>query len=400
MSGRAARWLVLAAVGTLFVLALLAPAASDGEPRGSARSAAPRGRLALVLLLRELGWDARAWSGAPGDLPADAGLVFLGGVPAAPPGWRPEQEEGPAEPVRRRDPGHYRRFLEQGGVLVAVFDQRMRDFLADDLGLEDARRVRTVRRGAKSALRAELESGETITLGGGVRTALAPPESVPFRVLARQEGGDALALVLPVGRGRLCLTSAEDLLDNRRLERGDDALFAVRLVEALAPRGALLFDEYALGDWEPASPLALAFAPARRGLALHVVALLAVLLWGAAWAGPFAREGAPLERVAPRERARAQARFLARAGRFDLLARALATGVARRLAGGAARAASEDATQGALRALFVARLGEAEWEEARAAFARGAADEDELERLGRELAGWERRLAAAGGEGP
>jgi hypothetical protein len=69
--------------------------------------------------------------------------------------------------------------------------------------------------------------------------------------------------------------------------------------------------------------LTLAFGPRLACLSLHALLLLLVLGWRSAWSGPFPRDPEPVLAASPLARARGFGQLLARAGRFDLLARFL-----------------------------------------------------------------------------
>src|SRR5262249_50557223 len=156
------------AIGLGALLLALALAAqllqpSQSTPAGSVSSSAPEGRRALLLLLRESGFRADAWNEAPGALPRGGALLWLARAPARAgdgggeskpaekqgeksaeeQGEKPAAEErkvprapSPADTGLRAD-AHYRRFVEDGGVLVLPEGKVARAFLVDRLGFED-----------------------------------------------------------------------------------------------------------------------------------------------------------------------------------------------------------------------------------------------------------------------
>ncbi len=388
--------LALGAALLVLVGLLLAVLPSRGEQRAhSVFSAEKDGLRALYLTLESLGFPVAAWSEAPGEL-GGAGVLVLTELPAAPPALPAALASGgaaePDSPLRRgRDLAHYRRFVEEGGTLLVLgVDDEALEFLRSTLGWTELADVESVWIGRDEssvvwfgAERLELGEGP----GRGLRAGAAG------EVLARTEDGSALVLLERLGRGRLVLTTLPAArLDNQDLaESGAAAQFLVRTLEALAPCERVRFDEYALGGWRPASVTSLAFAPRLVWLSLHALALLLVLGWRSAWSGPFARDPEAWLAASPLARARGFARLLARAGRFDLLARLLRQGLLERWEARAGR-------RGELRTL----------EERLAALARGDAgrgarlselfvtraprDGAELEALARELRALEGEL--------
>lgn len=328
----------LALGAALFVLVglLLALLPSRGEERThSVFSAEKDGLRALYLTLEMLGFPVAAWSEAPGELAHMRGVLVLTQPPEAPPalpGALAPAGDGPASPLRRsRDLAHYRRFVEAGGTLLVCLDAMAEtlEFLSTTLGWSELADVESVWIG-RDASRVAWFGAERVDLGEGFGRGLRA--SAPGEVLARTEDGSTLVLARALGRGRVVLaTLPAARLDNEELGAdGAAAQFLVRTLEALAPFERVLFDEYALGGWRPASATRLAFAPRLVWLSLHVLALLLVLGWRSAWSGPFTRDPEPWLAASPLARARGFAGLLARAGRFDLLARLLRQGLLER----------------------------------------------------------------------
>jgi len=360
-----------AVLALLVGLAVTAQILTPGEePRsGSAASAEPEGRRALLLLLRELGYRAEIWSEAPGELPRGGGLVWLAQAPEKPlvheievpdsgsmqeeetatePASEPESELAP-EPAPSpaslglRATSHYRRFLEEGGTMVLRFDDAARKFLIEDLGLAACEDVHASRVAAAGPRRVRDHRGEELEIRveeGGV--LLPPPagsagEALWWGGTEGAEGEDVLATMVPVGSGQLVLLGDDAYLSNGELSEHDHALFAVRLAEEFARGGRILFDEYALGLWQPRTAMTLLASPNVLLACLQIAALLALAVWSAAWVREFPRDPRSLESASPLDRARALAALLARAGRFDVLARFLREGTLRRIARGSRR---------------------------------------------------------------
>ncbi|MEQ1895641.1 MAG: hypothetical protein ABL998_24140, partial [Planctomycetota bacterium] len=145
----------------VLLLALLPGKGADHA--ASAHSAEPEGWRALVLLCEALGFPVAPWNEAPGELDGAGALLVLTEVPEAPPG---APSAGPEAPRRQRDPGHYRRFVEEGGTLLVFTDEvRALDELREELGLAELAALT-----ADARVRSEL----TLELGEGERFELTP----------------------------------------------------------------------------------------------------------------------------------------------------------------------------------------------------------------------------------
>jgi hypothetical protein len=346
------------AIGLLAFLLGLALAAQFLQPSsdtvdGSAASAEPEGRRALLLLLRDLGIRAEAWSGSPGALPREGALLWLARSPLqrseepepAEKKGNPADESREAKPARAPSPAalglrssaHYRRFVEEGGTLVLRQSDEARKFLVDEMGLSACADVHASRV-AKAGLRHLGNSrGEVLDIEvreGGV--LLAPDTGSTAYALwwggtESAAGEDVLAMVVPEGSGQVVLLGDDAFLANGRIGERDHALFAVRLVEEFARSGRVLLDEYALGLWHPRTAMSLLASPSLFLASLHLPVLLLLFLWRSAWVREFPRDPPALEAVSPLVRARSLAALLSRAGRFDLLARPLREETLRRL---------------------------------------------------------------------
>jgi hypothetical protein len=307
---------VVVLAGLILVLALLLLLPGKGETAAhSAFSTRSDGSRAFLLLLDELGYDARPFTGAPGELPGGAALVLAETPPEAlprpsPPG--PQADPAQRAPLGRLDPLHYRRFLERGGILIALGGDATREFLTRDLGLAAVDAVAWLP--ARPVASIAFEDGVELSPGADpLRLAARAGLPERARVLGRDPAGDAFAVALPCGAGTLVLASPEaDFLTNGELGTAQRALLLVRLLEAAGAPRAVLFDEYALGGWTPDSPIELAFGPSVFLFSAHLVLLAALCLVRAAWVRAFPRDPVPLARVSALARARTLARLLAR----------------------------------------------------------------------------------------
>jgi hypothetical protein len=330
--------LLVFALGLLFAAVELA--GGEPGPAHSATSSDRDGRRALYLFLEELGIPCEVWRDPPGRLPRGRNLLLLPAAPPEPPDhlrrmWADldARPDGAAEVRKRlRDPAHYLRFVEEGGVLFAGLDEERAEFLGEALGVDLAGLSVEARgetdAGAEQAIVSR--SGELLTLdwsdhprfSGGARFGGELPGS---RVLLADAAAPerAVALALELGRGELVLLCDDRLLDNRTLGRGDNALAHVRLIEEflpLDPGGALLLDEYALGVYAPDSAVALAFGGRSRALTLQVLLILGLALWWLAASGPFPRDPEVWAQASPAALARAEAGWLVRHREYGSLA--------------------------------------------------------------------------------
>lgn len=351
----------LVATSALLVLVLLGVGIgmvpSGGQAEGpSAGSVEPEGRRGLFLLLgtEVFGATPEIWSGAPLDLPSGPHLLVLPGAPPFPgrdaeAGFEPqpplpdpagdEEEEvagAPRSPSRLRDPRHYRRFLESGGTILAPARFELREFLAEDLGLDALAALRFERQDygrRREVLEVSLASGATVIPAVQRANTMEPRgEDDPFEVLARDEEGRDLVLRLPVGRGAVVLSGLEQALENDFLELGQNATLVARLLEELEPVDRVLFDEYALGAWSPPSAAGLALGGRPRTFTLHLVALTLLALWAAAGRRIFPRDPAPLVRRSALVRAEGAAGLYLASGDHGLLGQLLRRNALRRLA--------------------------------------------------------------------
>jgi hypothetical protein len=386
----------------VFVGVLLTVLPSRSEAREhSVFSFEPAGLRALYLLCEELGFPVEPWSEAPGHLDGRGALLVLTELPEGPPS-EPMRASGKSEedaaPRRSRALAHYRHFVEEGGTLLALgIAPEGLDFLRDDLGLGGLAGV-SVEEFVSPGVEVLLAGGERIPLRGMLEVArrLCLSEE-GMTVLARAGDGSPVAVSCPSGAGRVALTMLPaDWLENEALAgQGDTALVFVRLLEALAPFERVLFDEYALGGWRPVALEALAFSPRLAWLSGHLLLLLLVLGWRSAWSGPFPRDPGSSLAASPLARARGFGRTLARAGRWDLLARLLRRGLLARFEARAGRRAPAGEPDLAARLRALARGDRSRHARLTELFVeRAPADERELAALEADLRALELELFA------
>ena len=328
-----------AAVAVLLLLLLvgLLPSGGPVEPK-SVFEASDEGRLAVWYLLEQLGYDPVAWRDAPGRLPRGEQILWLAVAPDDPPGylkrvWDEEDAEpsdGPTISRRLRDPQHYRRFVEEGGTLVVGLDDERREFLVETLGFHEIAELESRTTEWREPQEVRLRTGEVLEVDWGGRHWLGPLDSDHERLMV-DHTDRPLAVRVPLGRGALAILPTDEFLANGAIGADENALFLVRFLEELGPRGTVLFDEYALGGWVPETPFELAFAPSVFAFTVHLLALCLLILWGVAWTRQFARDPEPLGQLSPLSRATGHANMLVSAGRWDMLGRMLRRGVLRRL---------------------------------------------------------------------
>ncbi|MBL8862172.1 MAG: hypothetical protein JNK02_09180 [Planctomycetes bacterium] len=323
--------------GVLAAILLLALFLQTGERAGastpgSVGATQPDGRRALALVLARVGARPEAWRQVPAALPSGRHAL-----------WRadPAPRAPDAAPLRKPPPGvgmhapeHYATFLHGGGTLL-VEGRSGLNFLRDVLELAAAASLELRELPDAGPRPVRLVSGERATVD--VRTAfesLDPALSVRAIAVAEDPGGEdqAFALEIPVGAGRAIAIADGRPFDNAAIGLHDHALLAVRLAESVPPGARVLHDEYALGLWEERGFVAAATRPAAILASLHALLLILVLAWRQGFPRAFPRDPEPLESFSPLLRARAQARFLERAGRLALLAPALQLAALDRLA--------------------------------------------------------------------
>ncbi len=326
-------WFSLIVLLLVLGLALVARGLHE-DPEAHAHSVTSTekdGRRGFFLLAQELGFAPVEWRRAPGELPRGEHVLWL---PERPRAWRPEGiKEGPQADLPSVLPNHglenYRRFVEEGGTLVAPLNEDLLEFLSDDFGLSAAEGLELAPAHARERRRVRLDSGETLELE--LSAALRPLEAgSPGRelwLIEKQPGEkgpeDLAAVEFACGAGRVVLLGEDAFLDNGAIGKSQNALAGVRLLEQLARGGQLLFDEYCLGDWQPESTLALTASPRVFLLSAHALALLVLFAWARSFARAFPRDPPPLAATSPLERAESLARSWKAGGRPQLGVRAL-----------------------------------------------------------------------------
>jgi hypothetical protein len=238
---------------------------------------------------------------------------------------------------------HYRRFVEEGGTIVVAASDKARHFLVDGLGFEACGSL-TKDAGLSSGVQGiRTRTGDLVTIdlvmehlfesldpNGAARelwTAADPDSRGPLNA----SGEQPFAVAIPEGSGSVVLLASDAFLANRSIGAHDHALAAVRLAEDLGRGGRILFDEYALGLWQPETALGIAFSPKLLLASLHAILLLGLFAWMQAFVRAFPRDPEPYELFSPLLRARAFAALFVRAGRPEALARLLRRGVFDRL---------------------------------------------------------------------
>jgi len=248
-------------------------------------------------------------------------------------------DEVPAA-LRMHALSHYRRFVEEGGALVMRYDERARHFLCDELGFDELRELALDASSPPGVRHVRTERGDELDVDWPKGACLVRPSPnapiEPLWTAARSDGEtEILAVSARIGAGEIVLLGDDAFLDNAHLREHEHALLAVRLAEE-ANRGArILFDEYALGLWRPETASGLASSPRLFLISAHLVLLVLLFTWAAAWTKTFPRDPPPLARVSPLARARARAALFERAGRYDRLAAMLREGSLRRWSKGA-----------------------------------------------------------------
>lgn len=330
MDNRRNRWLLAALLISLIgITVMLSPeAATDPwDSRPSSFHSSPAGTRALHLTLGELGLSAGL------RLTPYLGADSLGAALAL---------LAPAEPPTPAELGALKNWLRRGGTLIYAAGRA--DPTLDSLGLA-LERVATVagRRNSPGAI--ALAAGDHPWTRGvapvpGVRwafsdssAALQDPGAMP---LLETHRGEAVAVILPVGAGRVIAWSDPGPLRNSELRAGGAAhLFANVARAAINDGGTLHFDEYHQGYREGGGPVAATLSFLRRAPAGHAIIQLAaaglglLLLLGSRFGAPHAAK-VP-DRRSPMEHVDALSAAYQQAGARRTARRTLVEGFARRL---------------------------------------------------------------------
>jgi len=309
----------------------------------SVASTKDSGRRALFLVLQELGFEPSIWNQAPVALPVGEHTLWLSTPPlmgGPDEGEEESEEDQPAtgdssESAERdladpRHPWNYGLFVRGGGTLVVPARQKMLNWLRGSADLDVPLWHGLSRAGQLNEL--TLDTDETLRVTGSLVAVEEQGTAADWHDLAWDGQGAGFAAWCEIGEGRVVLLAGDGFLSNAHLGDDQNALFAVRLLESIHRGGELLFDEYALGLWQPPSSVGLLAAPGLREVTLQVLLFVLCLLLFSSWSREFSRDPEALS-MNPRLRAKAGARLYERAGRYDLLARELRLGVLRRMAG-------------------------------------------------------------------
>ncbi|HJL17481.1 MAG TPA: DUF4350 domain-containing protein [Sandaracinaceae bacterium LLY-WYZ-13_1] len=291
----------------------------------------PEGTRGLFLLAEELGARPQRWARDLGRLPEGGMLVATGSC-----------RQRMLRDVGRIERQNLRRWVERGGVLVVAGAD---DYLArEDFGVELAgdddrctpteglvgMMVRAERGPRKTGVGDDADEPELEDLPGAFRDdpartydevteqeALARPRlavgaseplrGIPFvglrnpldvRVDARAAGDTLLRLDGPdgrpaavrvdVGRGAVVAIASASLLQNRDLAEQNGGVLFARLVEAHAPEGPVLFDEYHLGVGQRRSTMRYLRQVGAGAVVVQVLLLILFGLWrfGARFGSP------------------------------------------------------------------------------------------------------------------
>ena len=323
---------------------LLSGGSGSQGASGSVFSNASRGRRAALLLLQELGFEARSWAREPGFLGVDhsvrGSVLFLSAKPPEPLAAGTQLERG--EDLGLRDRAHYLRYMEEGGTIVCRTQSDILWFFGEDLGIETIQRLHKALGEDESSLRSEsaiLPTEEELDLEWKILPQVFDEGAdLDVEIFLADKEDRPIACSFGFDRGRLLLLNRKlDPFSNHALDQDDNALLLVRIVDFFGAQGPILFDEYALGLWQPETPLQMAFTPRSLLFTLHAAFFFGLLLLRAAWVRSFPRDPLALESIAPLSRAQGFSAFLIRYRRFDLLTLLLRRGVMRRLARRAGR---------------------------------------------------------------
>jgi len=309
------------------VVSMLAGSGAPGS--GGARDVTGRGHLALVLMMRELGFDVGVFTGSPKQLAeSEVELVVLLRVP-----------DMDAEETGSFAPSWYADYIARGGDLVvpvASWDEL--EFLREGLGLEHSE--------------VDLSFGESgrdwaidVPLGGGLsggeelalethnesllEIGVQPGSGVQIWSAARGDGTGgslattAAAVIVPRGAGRLVLLGAPSAFENKLLVEADNGLFFVRLIEALEAskesRPRLDFDQAAVTRLEDRSWVVALFQLPLLPATLSVLFAVCLGAWSLSARRSFPLDRRLARRPPPSERARAVAGLVGRAGHPEWL---------------------------------------------------------------------------------
>lgn len=220
--------IVLASTALLALVALATARTAEREAglvfSYASTDAGPGGVLGLRRWLASLGYHTRSVQGQRFSPPEDAHALFV---------------IGPLEPVRPEEAQRLRDWVAQGRLLLVASDRGLVDealFAAFGASLED-RAAGPI----EGSISPALSSPAFRDLSTGTARALALREPAAVHV---GDGERAIVATRRVGRGRVFLSSAPDMLANANIRSAGNDRLVLNLL-AGAPRDAVVaFDEF------------------------------------------------------------------------------------------------------------------------------------------------------------
>jgi len=272
--------LVLVGLGTSGIVCQRIAARGRYAVPYSTYGAGPEGTKALYVYAEQAGLSPRRWSQDLVGLPEGALLVAIGGC-----------DQAPNRELSRYEVSALSEWIEAGGVLMVA---GAHDYLWDEAGIAIAAPEGCIPEGSLAAELARAERGEEPEEGReeelaerlaadpeevvdqllGVREEVVPelaetsgvleglgmiPLSLPGKIWSDEDvevflgigkPAEPHGVILRRGEGAIVIVSSASLLQNRDLEGASGGVVFARLVEALAPAGPVIFDEYHLGVGE------------------------------------------------------------------------------------------------------------------------------------------------------
>lgn len=256
--------LVVVIIGVSLIALLAYASAPIHRARPSVYSTydtGPNGYRALYEVLRSAGVPVRRFEGVLGVLdPSIKTLVFTG-----------YENDPSAKPFDEHDAAALRRFVQNGGRLVAI-DEEFAG--ADDVAPGVGTTLRNAGSGAVVLARNAGTEGVT-HVGGPIGWTFPYKEPHGVPLLANAQG--MVALAYRVGRGEVIAITAPALFGNAALRNADNLRFAYNVI---AGHGDAAFDEYVHGYDDNLSLWAALPNPVRAA-AWIVVAIVLLALIGA-----------------------------------------------------------------------------------------------------------------------
>lgn len=316
-TGAIVLFFVAAVVVTFFI-------EGGGDRPGGAKDASSEGHLALLLLLKELGFEPAVHSGSPKELAeSEIGILILPAIP--------EGEEG----VGSFAPSWYGDYVQRGGDLILPVSRwEELHFLRESVDLSDPDidvdfgsyhhrfdvvvpgsethhmvsdpqrllDVTTIRSGRE---RVELWRAEPTLEGFGAKDEFGDDEDAVFAAIVRH------------GLGRVVVVAVPSAFQNQLLPVLDNGLVFVRLIEHLqagkpSPR-VPTFDQYVIVGAKQTSWVGALFRPPLLPATLAVLLVLLAWAWSVSARRSFPLDRRLARRPPPAERARALAGLMSRA---------------------------------------------------------------------------------------